>query len=256
MSSTGISREEADRLKKNVLVRDGGYTNANAAELKAIDALVTDEVIPLSRNDANKIREEAGLVNMTKDIPVNVVKVEEERERQLVPQTPSVPAKRSWTDDQMNLIKAKVAPDCTDSELKLLLYMADTYGLDPLLKQIWAVKRSETAPALIFVGRDGMLEVAHRSGHFDGMKSWVEYTETEGGKKIPYKGKCTIWRNDMSHPFESEVLFSEYEVPIPKSGHKGLWQTKPSVMLIKVAESVCLRKAFRVSGLYDPDEMG
>ena len=233
MSSTGITPEAAAALKKKILDRDGGYTNANAAELLAIDKLVT--------GDPKVI-----------DVPVTVVKVDEDiKTRQIVPQTPMPVVRKEWTEEELNLIKAKVAPDCTDSELKLLLYMSHEYGLDPLLKQIWAVKRSENQPALIFVGRDGMLAIAHRSGHFDGMRSWVEYDE----RANPIKAFCKVYRNDMSHPFESEVLFKEYEVPIPKSGYKGLWQTKPSVMLIKVAESVCLRKAFSISGVYDPDEV-
>jgi phage recombination protein Bet len=236
MSSTGITPEAAAALKKKILDRDGGYTNANAAELLSIDKMVgKDEAVPDESN-----------------VPVHVVNVPvTEVPRAIIPQTPTPVLPKKWSDEELNLIKAKVAPDCTDSELKLLLYMSHEYGLDPLLKQIWAVKRSETQPALIFVGRDGMLAVAHRSGHFDGMKSWVDYDE----KGIPTKGHCVIWRNDMAHPFESEVLFKEYEVPVPKSGYKGLWQTKPSVMLIKVAESVCLRKAFSISGVYDPDEV-
>jgi len=246
MSSTGITREEADRLKKNVINRDGGYTNANAAELKAIDALVTDEVQQMPREIANKIREAEGLINMTKDTPVTVVKVDEPRSVvQQVPDTQQI----HFTDEQVALIKAKFAPNSTQTEFELFIYMARKYNLDPLLKQIWLVKFGDS-PAQIYAGRDGYLEIAHRSGHFDGMKSWVEYEEDDKGKKTPVRGKCVVYRNDMQHPFESEVLFKEYTTG------KNLWLSKPSIMLIKVAESVCLRKAFRVSGLYDPDEMG
>jgi hypothetical protein len=53
----------------------------------------------------------------------------------------------------------------------------------------------------------------------------------------------------MAHPFTSNVLFKEYNTG------KNLWLTKPAVMIGKVAESVCLRKAFSVSGLYSPEEM-
>jgi len=146
---------------------------------------------------------------------------------------------------KIDLIKAKVAGNCTQTEFELLMYLAAKYDLDPLSKQIWAVKFQDS-PAQIYVGRDGYLQIAHRSGQFDGMKSWVEYDE----KDNPVKGKCTVFRKDMSHPFETEVLFKEY------STGKNLWATKPSVMIIKVAESVCLRKAFSISGVYDPDEMG
>jgi phage recombination protein Bet len=105
------------------------------------------------------------------------------------------------------------------------------------------------------VGRDGMLAIAHRSKQFDGMTSGVNYVKDKEGREIPVTAWCEIWRKDMAHSFKTEVRFDEYVQPIPKSGYKGLWQTKPSVMLIKVAESVCLRKAFSVSGVYDPDEI-
>ena len=148
--------------------------------------------------------------------------------------------------DQQDLIKATVAKNCTDTEFKLLMYLASRYHLDPIRKQIWAVKYGDS-PASIFTGRDGFLEIAHRSGHFDGMATTVEYPDEKTGK--PIAATCTIWRNDMTHPFVSRVLFSEYTTG------QNLWAKKPSVMIIKVAESVCLRKAFSISGLYAPEEM-
>jgi len=163
---------------------------------------------------------------------------------------------KSYSSDEMILLRNVIAKDCTEPEFKMMMYMAGQYGLDPLLKQIWAVKRGEKSPAIIFVGRDGMLAIAHRSGQFDGMHSGVNYERDASGKEHPVSAWCEIWRKDMSHPFKTEVRFDEYEQPIPFSGKPGLWQTKPSVMIIKVAESVCLRKAFVVSGVYDPDEIG
>ncbi len=151
-------------------------------------------------------------------------------------------------NEKIDLIKAKIAPDCTDSEFELLMYMANTYGLDPLLRQIWAVKRNANTPALIFAGRDGMLAIAHRSGHFDGMQSGVVYEGT-GKDKKPVSAWCEIWRNDMTHSFKTDVPFSEYN-----TGY-SVWKTNPSAMILKVAESVCLRKAFSVSGLYCPEEI-
>lgn len=151
-------------------------------------------------------------------------------------------------NEKIDLIKAKIAPDCTDSEFELLMYMANTYGLDPLLRQIWAVKRNANTPALIFAGRDGMLAIAHRSGHFDGMQSGVVYEGT-GKDRKPVSAWCEIWRNDMTHSFKTDVPFSEYN-----TGY-SVWKTNPSAMILKVAEAVCLRKAFSVSGLYAPEEI-
>jgi len=165
-------------------------------------------------------------------------------------------APKTYTSDEMILLRNVIAKGCTEPEFKLMMYMAAQYGLDPLLKQIWGVKRNEKSAAIIFVGRDGMLAIAHRSGKFDGMNSGVTYATDKDGKEHPVTAWCEIWRKDMTHSFKTEVRFDEYVQPVPISGYQGLWQTKPSVMIIKVAESVCLRKAFSVSGLYSPEEIG
>jgi len=220
------TKEDVELQKKAILERDGGYTNGNADALLALNKLL--DTTTMTRVEANKIRDEAGLVKM--DVPVNVVKV---------------PEHQAWTEEAISLIKAKVAPNATQTEFELLMYLASKYNLDPLLRQIWLVKFGDS-PAQIYAGRDGFLEIAHRSGHFDGMDAGVDYDE----KGEIVAGWCKVWRNDMTHPFTSKVLFKEYTTK------KNLWLTKPSVMIQKVAESVCLRKAFQVSGLYSPEETG
>lgn len=153
-----------------------------------------------------------------------------------------------FDEDQINLIKSTVARNCTDTEFKLLMYLASQYHLDPIRKQIWAVKYND-APASIFTGRDGFLAIAHRDGNFNGMESGVK---TEGTEMI---GWCRIWRKDMSHPFYIEVYLSDYQQPAPRSGKPTLWQKMPRVMIQKVAESTCLRRAFSICGLYSPEEI-
>ena len=163
-----------------------------------------------------------------------------------------LPSPMTFDEDQIALIKSTVAKDCTNTEFKLLMYLAGQYHLDPIRKQIWAVKYGD-APASIFTGRDGFLAIAHRSGHLDGMKSGVK--EIAFGDKTEMVGWCEIWRNDMSRPFYVEVFLSDYQQPVPRSGKPTLWQKMPRVMIQKVAESTCLRRAFSITGLYSPEEM-
>lgn len=193
-----------------------------------------------AENEARKAAQNPAPV--TQMVPVSIV-------------PPGIAVPKNYSSDEMILLRNVIAKDCTEPEFKMMMYMAHEYGLDPLLKQIWAVKRNDKTPAIIFVGRDGMLAIAHRSGQFDGINSGVNYEKDNTGKERPVSAWCEIWRKDMTHSFKTEVRFDEYEQPIPMSGRPGLWQTKPSVMIIKVAESVCLRKAFVVSGVYDPDEI-
>ena len=149
---------------------------------------------------------------------------------------------QTFSQDQISLIKATVARGCTQTEFELLMYLSAQYGLDPIRKQIWAVKYGNS-PASIFTGRDGFLEIAHRSGQFDGMESGVREEDKD------LVGWCRVYRKDMSHAFYVEVYEKEYTTG------KNLWQTKPRIMIQKVAESSCLRRAFSVSGLYCPEEM-
>lgn len=143
---------------------------------------------------------------------------------------------------KIEIIKSMFAKNCTNDEFAVFLELSRRYKLDPFSKQIWAVKYNGNA-AQIFAGRDGFLSIAHRSGVFDGMESGVDVDKN--GEII---GWAKVYRKDMSHPFSITVSLNEYDTG------KSLWREKPKTMIQKVAESQCLRRAFSISGLYDPDE--
>lgn len=216
-------------------------TAKEAAKKRNADA-IGDIDAPGTISNAGVVGDDGKIVPFTKPAQreLEIVPAQGQPTRVVMREDPEAQEKR------IALIKAKVAPDATNTDLEALMYMSAQYGLDPLLKQIWLVKIGN-APAQIYAGRDGFLEIAHRSGHFDGMETKVNMSAD--GTKIE-SATCTVWRNDMQHPFTSNVLFKEY------STGKNLWVFKPAVMIGKVAESVALRKAFSVSGIYSPEEMG
>jgi phage recombination protein Bet len=150
---------------------------------------------------------------------------------------------QSISVEDIDLIKKTVAAGASESEFRLFMYIAQRYTLDPLVKQIWLIKYGNS-PAAIFTSRDGFLSIAHRSGQFDGM----ETTAVRNDKGQVIGAICKVWRRDMSHPFSVEVSRQEYDTS------KGNWQKMPETMIKKVAESQCLRRAFDISGLYDPSE--
>lgn len=159
-----------------------------------------------------------------------------------------------WTKE-LQLVKDISAKGCTDTEFKLLVYTAKLYGLDPLKKEIWAIKYG-SSPANIMAGRDGFLSIAHRSGKFNGMKTEFkpsEKTEVPGiktaGIDMDSTATCTVYRKDMANPISVTVQMREYYNMV-----NPVWKSKPITMLCKVAEAQALRKSFNVSGLYDPDE--
>lgn len=163
----------------------------------------------------------------------------------------------------IDLIRKTVAKDANDLELQLFLHIAKEYDLDPILKEIVFMKRKvwneykqsyDEVPTMM-VSRDGLLAIAHKSGHFDGIK-----TETILDDKGNIKGaRCIVYNNACTHPIESEVLFSEYCVyrkdKTGKTVPQALWATKPATMIRKVAESQALRRAFNVKGVYSQEEL-
>jgi len=164
----------------------------------------------------------------------------------------------SW-ESRMDLVKRKVGNGLTQTEWELFLYMAKLYDLNPLLREIWAIKFNNQ-PAQIFTGRDGLLKVAHKSGMFDGMKTVLLIEQNGEAIEVdvaPTKSKllgakCYVWRKDMSHPVEVSVKFSEYDKS--NSPKYNTWKDKPGTMIKKVAEAHCLRRAFSIHGLYLPEE--
>lgn len=148
-----------------------------------------------------------------------------------------------YTPHQREILLETVAKGCSPEQFMLMLELAKRYKLDPFAKQIWAT------PAGIFVGRDGFLAIAHRSGDFDGMETTFE--ERDG--KL-FAATCTVWHKRMSHPITCTVRLEEFYRPTPPGKKPGAWERMPYVMLQKCAEAHALRRAFCVTGLYDEAE--
>jgi len=149
-----------------------------------------------------------------------------------------------YSPHQREILLETVAKGCTPEQFMLMLELAKRYQLDPFAHQIWAT------PAGIFVGRDGFLMLAHRSGDFDGMETTCE--ERDG--KL-FSATCTVWHKRMSHPIRVTVRLEEFFRPTPPGKKAGAWERMPYVMLQKCAESHALRRAFCITGLYDAAEL-
>lgn len=149
-----------------------------------------------------------------------------------------------YTPHQKEIMLETVAKGCKTEQFLLMMELAKKYKLDPFARQIWAT------PAGIFIGRDGFLALAHKSGNFDGMETTFE----ERGGKL-YSATTTVWHKQMSHPIKFTALLNEFYKEQKPGRQPGAWQTMPFVMLQKCSESHALRRAFNITGLYDEAEI-
>ena len=150
-------------------------------------------------------------------------------------------AVKYFSDEEKKAIIDTVAKDLTVPQISIYFYQCQALGLNPILGEICAINYQ--GKMSIQVMRDGFLTIAHRSGKFAGLRSGVK---GEGDKMI---GWARVYHRDFKFPVYQEADMSEY------STGKMLWATKPRTMIKKVAESMALRKAFNVSGVYAPEEM-
>jgi phage recombination protein Bet len=160
------------------------------------------------------------------------------------------PQDQGFTRDKIELIKRTIAVGATDDELQLFLYTAKKTGLDPLARQIYAIKRA--GKMTIQTGIDGYRLIADRTRQLAGISDYVFDSEEA---KFPNKATVTVYKiiDGLVREFTASARWSEYS-----QGNSPMWQKMPYLMLGKCAEALALRKAFPadLSGVYTTEEMG
>jgi hypothetical protein len=127
-------------------------------------------------------------------------------------------------------------------EVQALWLLCRRYRLDLIAHHAELIKTSGGWQP--YVTRDGMLEVAHRSGVFDGM-----VTEDEHEGETGWSATVSVFRRDMSHPFTYRGGCGKHE-PAARQGHG------PEMALAR-AERRALRRAFNLptyDGADEPDD--
>lgn len=162
--------------------------------------------------------------------------------------------------DQIDLIKRTVAKGVTDDEFQLFLYTAKRMGLDPLAKQIHAVKRWSNADSRevmsIQTGIDGYRLIADRTGNYAPGKA-NSYEYDENGKVISATAYAMKFVRGAWMETSATAHMSEYAQAKKDGSFTSMWASKPHIMLGKCAEALALRRAFpaELSGVYTDDEM-
>ena len=157
-----------------------------------------------------------------------------------------------------DIVRRLCAPDATQEELQMFIYMCKKYGLNPLQKEIYFMRAR--GKAITIISRQGYLTIANRSPEFDGMESDVifegdSYAHRDDGSFYIIPGPnhfnqgpdglraayCNIYRKDRSRPTCAMVFYKSACKPTEP------WRTNPEGMIIKCAENKALEKAFALS---------
>jgi phage recombination protein Bet len=164
------------------------------------------------------------------------------------PTPTQLPIRSEFDREKIELIKQTVARGTTDTELQLFLHSCQRTGLDPLAKQIYAIKRGSIMT--IQTGIDGFRLTAERTGKYaPGREPKIEEKD---GRIVSATAYVQKFSNGVWHEVAATAYFDEY-----RQDSSPMWKKMPRAMLSKCAEALALRKAFPadLSGLYTTDEM-
>ncbi|MCF0224391.1 MAG: phage recombination protein Bet [Fibrobacter sp.] len=149
--------------------------------------------------------------------------------------------------DYLSTITSKLS----DAQRMQFLAVAQAFNLNPFKREVYAttyIDRNGNTQMSVIVGYEVYMKRAEINPNFDGYET--EFTLTKSGE---IACTCTVFRKDRNHPTKSTVYMGEY------STGKSLWQSKPRVMLEKVAICTAFRRAFPIDfgGYpYAPEELG
>lgn len=146
--------------------------------------------------------------------------------------------------------KQKDGVAVSDAQLSALMIIAQQYGLNPFVREIYAYP--DKGGIVPVVGVDGWTRIGNDHPQFEGME--FRYSE----ETVKHKGKlafewieCVVYRKDRSKPVVAREYFDEVcrsvNFPTP-------WDSHPKRMHRHKAMIQAFRMAFGFSGIQDEDD--
>ena len=148
--------------------------------------------------------------------------------------------------------------DVTDAQMTALLVIANQYGLNPWVKEIYAFPDKQNGIVPV-VGVDGWSRIMNEHPQFDGIEfeQSTIMADMPGAKPAPEWMECRIYRKDRTRPIVVREYLDEVYRP-PFTGKYGAvngpWQSHTKRFLRHKTMIQCARLAFGFGGIYDQDE--
>lgn len=143
----------------------------------------------------------------------------------------------------LDTLKATVFAKATNEEMLALVAVANEYGLNPFLKELYAFP-SKGGGIVPIVSVDGWNKMLIRQPEFDGIE--FEMVDAEDG--TPHSCTATIYVKGRTRPMKITEYFAECK------RNTEPWNTMPRRMLRNRTLCQASRMAFGFSGIYNEDE--
>ena len=146
----------------------------------------------------------------------------------------------------VDALKTQIMPNAKDAELMAFCMVANKYGLDPFMKQVYAVRKNGSGAYEAWISVDGWYAIVERHPDNDG----VEFEEhRDNGEVVAIT--CRMFRKSRTRP----VVVTEYMSECRKDSKP--WESHPIRMLrhrtFMQAARVCY--AIAEAGADDPADV-